>query len=142
MESDLVKLARETQEKHRELINQVAKFQSIEARREIRNQLEALEQDFTRQALFLTNTSYPLYWDPADPDHAVAIAVRNDIRDTAARLASLAAGEVLQKAIVDSFNAEKGKGGRDPIKVPWWVWAAGSAVVVVWGVTMASRFKK
>lgn len=99
MNDELVDLAQQTQRRHADLIADAGKRTSLEARVEVRNELEALEQEFTRQALFLTGVEAPYLWLPENPDHAVAIAVRKDILDTEDRLARLAAGQEFQKIL-------------------------------------------
>lgn len=104
---ELVDLAQTTQRRHRDLIAQAATLKTTEERRPIRDQLDLLKEEFTHQALFLTNTISPDQWFPENPDHAVAIAVRNDIADTESRLALLAYGQVLQKQIGEMWKPPK-----------------------------------
>jgi len=99
MNDALTDLAQETQRRHAELIAEANRLQSIEARREVRDSLDQLRQDFTSRALSITGVSAPYLWLPENPDHAVALAVRNDIADTEMRLAALAYNQDLFKTI-------------------------------------------
>lgn len=99
MNDELIDLAQSTQRRHAALIAEAAQRTSIEARVDVRNELDALQQEFTQRALSITGVEAPYLWLPENPDHAVAIAVRKDIVDTEQRLALLANGEAFQKLI-------------------------------------------
>ncbi len=104
MNEELLALAQETQRQHAALIDRVSRYRTTEARAEVRDELLSLRSDFTQKAMELTGVSAPFMWEPANPEHAVAVAVRGDIADTEARLANLAAGEALQKIIKTDFG--------------------------------------
>ncbi len=121
MNDELTALAEETQQKHAALIDQASKYSTTEARREVRDELDALRQDFTGRALLLTGVAAPYLWQAANPEHAQALAVRDDIADTEERLSRLANGEAFQKSVAASaaggysvFGGNR-KGGKDPI---------------------------
>lgn len=106
MSEELHALAVQTQIAHQALIDQASRVTSTEARREIRNQLDSLRQDFTEKALAVVGVPYPLLLNPSDPDQGVILAIRDSIADTENRLAALAEGEALQRFIVASRSAE------------------------------------
>ncbi len=99
MNDELIDLAQSTQRRHAELIEQASRYTSTEARVEVRNSLDALQQEFTQRALLLTGVEAPYLWLAENPEHAVAIAVRKDIADTEQRLSMLANGQAFQKLI-------------------------------------------
>lgn len=99
MNDELTDLAQEYQRRHADLIAEANSRTSVEARREVRDSLDALRQEFTERALSITGVSAPYMWRPENPDHAVALAVRNDIADTENRLATLAYNQELAKTI-------------------------------------------
>src|SRR5687767_163174 len=99
MNEELTDLAQETQRRHAALIAEASRYTSTEARLGVRNDLDALRQDFTSRALAITNVSAPFLWMAENPDHAVALAVRGDIADTEEKLSRLANGEAFQKAL-------------------------------------------
>ena len=105
MNDELLALAEETQRQHAALIERASRLTSVEARSEVRDELLGLRSDFTNKAMELTGVNAPFLWAPANPEHAVAVAVRADIADTEERLARLAAGAALQKIIRTDFGS-------------------------------------
>lgn len=99
MNDELIDVAQEAQRRHAELIAEASRRTSIEARVEVRNDLDALRMEFTQRALSLTGVQAPYLWVPENPDHAVALAVRRDIADTEEQLSRLANGEAFQKIL-------------------------------------------
>jgi len=117
MNDELVDLAQATQRRHAELIAEAQRRTSTEARREVRDDLDVLRQEFTAQAMRLTGVNAPYLWLPENPDHAVALAVRRDIADTEEQLSRLANGEAFQKFVVTSSKDGYGKGGSNPLSL-------------------------
>lgn len=105
MNDELIDLAQSTQRRHAELIEKARDFPTYEARLQVRNELDTLRQEFTERALDLTDVRAPYLWLPENPQHAVALAVRNDIADTEMRLANLANNAAFFKLIKSNYGS-------------------------------------
>lgn len=87
--------ARATQDIHREMIGHIADWElrepgrlatDVGLRLTFQSNLEGLRSAFTDRALAMVGVPFPLMLDRANPAHAILIAVRDDIADTAERL--------------------------------------------------------
>jgi hypothetical protein len=99
MSDELTDLAQEYERRHAALIDEANSDLTMDGRRAVRDRLDQLRQEFTERALSITGVDAPYLWRPENPDHAVALAVRNDIADTEMRLAQLAYNQQLFKTI-------------------------------------------
>jgi hypothetical protein len=121
--------AQDTQSQHRALLDAYGTASSDADRQDIRNQLDALYNDWTQYAVGVEGGAAPYQWDNTDPTAAVLIAVRNDIANTNALIDAGKAQTALQKQIVVSSQAQ-GPSALPPLPklsdVPWYVWAGGA----------------
>lgn len=102
--------ARATQDIHREMIQRMADWEAREpgiltTDSDLRNafvaNFEGLRSAFTDRNLQNVGVTFPYQLDRANPAHAVLIAVRDDIADTAARVQANQAQYVLSKQIAE-----------------------------------------
>lgn len=82
MLSEVIARARETQAKHKALIEKLASVKVWEEQRSIADDLNRLQSEFIQWGLGKVGVSAPYLLDQTNPLHAILVAVRTDIRNT------------------------------------------------------------
>ena len=131
----LQEFAERTQAEHGRLIGKLNASADWRERRGAIDEMEELQQFFTRGALPHVGVLYPHQLVTTRPEHALVIAVRADINDTISRARALQSSDKLQKRIIEL----KKLGVNIPnVKVDlgksMWLWvAAGLALAIFLG---------
>jgi len=106
---------REVELRHQEILDAWVKAQSPERVRELMGSVVALRRDYTTRELAELGIRIPADLNPTRPEHAIVLAVRNDLADTERRMDQALQQQKWQstKAATGLEFGAGGGGGKD-----------------------------
>lgn len=81
-----IQRAQQVEARHQQILDAWATAQSVERIRELESQVIVLRREYVTAELALLGVQFPAQLSPTNPEHAIVLAVRDDLADTERRI--------------------------------------------------------